>query len=198
MKESVLRQCGVTGKRIIQIKPNVNYKLFKNNCDIQMRNTIEFFYPTSNAVYKNNELIIEAAEQLDRKNLKYHCELTIEGECSKSKNVSFVGRMSYEDVIKKYYRTCLVFPSYIETFGYPLVEARAVGAIILAGDCEFSRELLEGYDNAYFFNPFVVNELADLMEKVIKGEIVQKEIVEKVETKENSWKYVVDEIVGVI
>lgn len=197
MKESVLRQCRVSSKKVVQTKPNVNFELLKNDKNIEISNTINFFYPTSNSVYKNNELILQATKQLDRKGLKYHCELTIDGECSKNNNVSFVGRLPYETVIQKYCTSCLVFPSYIETFGYPLAEARAVGAIILASDCEFSRELLEGYDNAYFFNPFVVNELAELMEKVIKGKIVQKEIVQKMETKENSWKYVVDEIVRV-
>lgn len=194
MKNSVLQQCKIDDKKVVQIEPNVDSELFKYNRVSAVGNIVEFFYPTSSAVYKNNTLIIQAAEILDKKNLDFSCVLTIDGKCSGSKKVSFVGRLPYEEVIRKYASSCLVFPSYIETFGYPLVEARMAGTLILASDCEFSRELLSNYDNAYFFNPFDAKELAELMQKVIQGKIVRKEIMVKNENKKNSWKYVVDEI----
>ena len=50
-----------------------------------------------------------------------------------------------------YARSILVFPSYVETFGLPLLEARKSGTYILASDCSFSREILEGYEKALFF-----------------------------------------------
>lgn len=197
MRKSVIQKCNIEDKRVVQIKPNINIDLFNKTIDVDNDEAIEFFYPTSSALYKNNELIIDAAEILDKRDLNYQCSLTIKGECTRSKNVSFVGRIPYEKVIEKYYTSCLVFPSYIETFGYPLIEAREAGAIILASDCEFSRELLEGYDNAYFFNPFVVEELVCLMEKVIVGKIKKQKVESKVNKNVNSWNDVVNELIKV-
>lgn len=195
MRRNVIEQCRVENSKVKQIKPNINYTLFENiKVKEEFVNT-EFFYPTSNVIYKNNDLILESAKMLDEKKLNYHYTLTLDNERASKYKITYVGHLSYEEVIRKYYTACLVFPSYIETFGYPLIEARAAGTIILASDCEFSRELLDDYENAYFFNPFNVEELVSLMEKVITGKIVKKQIIENRETKENSWKSVVDELV---
>ena len=60
-----------------------------------------------------------------------------------------------------------------------MAEAASAGPIVLASDCPFSHEILDGYENAYFFDPFKPAELADLMRKVITGEIVKKDCVVK-------------------
>lgn len=197
MKESVLQQCKIESERVLKISPCVDHDLIKRGKLIGEVENKEFFYPTSASLYKNNDLIIDAVRLLENKGFSFVCTLTIDGEVGKSKHVSYVGRLPYEEVISKYYTSCLVFPSYIETYGYPLVEARTAGSLILASDCLFSRELLNDYENAYFFNPFRVEELAELMEKVIIGEIKKKDVVAIDEEIENSWKYVVDEIINV-
>ena len=56
-----------------------------------------------------------------------------------------------------------------------MAEAASAGTIVLASDCPFSHEILDNYENAYFFDPFKPAELADLMRKVITGEIVKKD-----------------------
>ena len=43
-----------------------------------------------------------------------------------------------------------------------------MGAVVLASDTPFSREVLEGYDRAYYFDPFRPEELAALMEEVMQ------------------------------
>ena len=79
--------------------------------------------------------------------------------------------LSREDLYQAYVDNILIFPSYIETIGLPLLEAQYTNTLIFAADCPYSREVLEGYHNAYFFHPFQPQELADLMHKAIKGEI---------------------------
>ena len=111
-------------------------------------------------------------------------------------NIDCIGRVSYEDVIEWYNKSTLIFPSYIETFGYPLVEARTLGGIVLASDCAFSREALEGYENAYFFDPFKPQQLAELMEKVVKCEITKKNVEIIGEDSRNSWLDVINTVVN--
>lgn len=89
--------------------------------------------------------------------------------------IIFAGKMSREDVFKMYNTSTLVFPSYIETFGLPLLEAKLSGSIILASDHPFSKEILKEYQNAYYFNPFDYAGLAYLRSKVISGGIIKSD-----------------------
>lgn len=194
VKEAVCRDCGVNQEKITICRPKSQLTL-KKNSNLSF-NPSAFFYPTSEVLYKNNELLFKASERLTAKGYAHTVEMTIGTQYSKG-NVKCIGRIPYELVVEKYQASTLAFPSYIETFGYPLAEARQMGAIILAADTPFARELLEGYENAYFFSFDNAEQLSELMEKVIKGEIVRKANNESVEeSKENSWVPVMDCVLG--
>ena len=189
MKKAVIKQCGIAETNIVQIYPNVTGIKDDNICTYKTTN--KFFYPTSNTYYKNIDTLLEACRQLDSEKLKYKLNVTIDGLDTNS--IKYLGKISKEEVYNNYKNSCLVFPSYIETFGYPLVEAKECGAIILASDCEFSHELLDDYPNAYFFEPFDSEALSDLMEKVISGIIVRDNNSIKQENKfmDNSWNDII-------
>ena len=186
-----MKQCRLPKKKVMRVTPSVA-DLSPYNTDIPFDPT-QFFYPTAPAIYKNNDTIFKACEQLKAKGL--HCEvtLTIPQQYSKD-NVRCVGRLPYREVIEKYAGSTLIFPSYIETFGFPMAEARKVGTIILASDCPFSREVLEGYENAYFFDPFQTEELTFLMEQVIQGSIVKKASVSQASNHCDSWLQILEEV----
>lgn len=191
MKNAVEKSCSVNNvKQIYPNMPNIFQKAEYVTTNI-------FFYPTNSASYKNNELLINATKRLLQNGLKIKTVMTAEGL---DNDITFTGRIPIEQVYQYYSSSCLVFPSYIETFGYPLLEARSVGTIILASDCEFSHELLDGYENAYFFNPFDEIELASLMKKVAVGIITRREPKNKWiadSSYKNTWNKVIDEILKV-
>lgn len=189
MKKAVCKSCGLTGDKVLQIMPNI--KDFKDLKNPQKFDKSSFFYPTTTGIYKNNKCVFEACKMLDRENIDYNATLTIPSRYSSDK-IKCTGRIPYEQVLELYNKSTLVFPSYIETFGYPLVEARTMGTIILASNCAFSKEALEGYENAYFFDPFEPLELAELMKKVIKGNIVKKECTSALQYEESGWIKVID------
>lgn len=184
MRQAVCEQCKIPEKNVLNFAPSVNNILHFKDSSLYDKKT--FFYPTAPAIYKNNSCIFEASALLEKQNIDHSIVLTLPTEYSKP-NVDCIGRIPYEDVIKRYNGSTLIFPSYIETFGYPLAEARQMGAIILAADTAFARELLDGYENAYFFNPFKPYELAELMKMVISGEIVKKENYEANSKTFDSW-----------
>lgn len=191
MKQAILKQCLIDEKKIMQVYPSV-IDVDRKCTYIQ---TSKFFYPTSDAFYKNIGLLLKACKELDKENVSYSLRLTADGE--NTDRIHFVGRISRKEVYDNYVNACLVFPSYIETFGYPLVEAKSLGLIILASDCAFSHELLDGYQNAYFFNPFDHHELFCLMKQVAIGEIKrQASTVENIDNNnvEDSW----DEVVRIL
>lgn len=193
MKEAVCKQCKLKSEKVLQVPPNVkNITHFRDEVDFDNRS---FFYPTASAVYKNNACIYEACSILDRDGTDYKVTLTLPPEKS-NKKIKCIGRIPYEEVISYYNKSTLIFPSYIETFGYPLTEARMLGGIILASDCAFSREALEDYENAYFFNPFCPEELAQLMKRVAEGRIERKAIFEtNIEVADN-WKIIMNKVLN--
>lgn len=188
MKEAVCRLWHQPEEKVITSLPAVKAEIGDIPGDVFDR--ASFFYPTADAIYKNNDCIRKASALLKEKGIQHHITMTLPPEKS-SACITCTGRLPYEDVLKRYGSTTLVFPSYIETFGYPMAEARQAGTIVLASDTAFSREVLEGYDNAYFFDPFKPEELAILMEKVIAGEIVKKEGTAGATGNGDSWSAVI-------
>ncbi|MBQ7089049.1 MAG: glycosyltransferase [Clostridia bacterium] len=188
MKEAVCKKCRLAADRINVVMPQV--KPFSAEISADFDSTA-FFYPTAPGIYKNNVAVYTASEQLEKKGLDFHITLTLPEEKSRG-CVRCVGRLPYEEVVLRYHSSTLLFPSYIETFGYPLAEARQAGAIVLASDTAFSREVLEGYENAYFFDPFKPEELADLMERVVSGAIIRRAVSAAETTRQDSWAEVMD------
>ena len=148
-----------------------------------MEYTNKFFYPALAYPYKNHQLIVDALKLID-KDLEYEVNFTIkkdtlpyvesiyEDVMSNNLNVNFIGRTTLEETFNLYSESVLLFPSEIETFGLPLLEARLSKCIVIALNTPFAREILEGYNNAYLFDS--VEEFANLINKVLKNEIIRK------------------------
>ncbi|MEF9946668.1 MAG: glycosyltransferase [Lachnospiraceae bacterium] len=188
MKKAVCKKADIPYQKVINILPNIeDLSKYKKLNQLQPN---QFFYPTADSIYKNNECIYKASVILKQRGYRdFNVKLTINTDV-KMENIEFIGRISREQVMEEYNNSILIFPSYIETFGYPMAEAMQMGTIVLASDCEFSREILGEYKNAYFFNPFKANELAELMLKVMQGDI-KKMKVENTCREESSWGGVV-------
>ena len=137
-----------------------------------------FFYPARAEVYKNHSLIIKACKILRGKGIKdYKVVLTMRPDentyaqklasLAEGLPIEYIGSVDYEKIWNIYSETVLLFPSYLETCGLPLLEARKAGALILASDMPFSHEALDGYPNAYFFDIGDAESLALQMEKAL-------------------------------
>ncbi len=195
MKKAVISKCEISEDKVVQIYPTVNKIKKENACSYHTTNN--FFYPTSNTYYKNINTLLDVCKKLDAEGLDFRLDITIGGH--NTDKIKYLGKISKEEVYRNYQKSCLVFPSYIETFGYPLAEAKACGALILASDCEFSHELLDDYPNAYFFNPFKGDELFNLMKNVLEGNVVKT----KLKSAScnvlfvNTWGLMIDEILRV-
>lgn len=183
MKKSCLEHSLVKEEKIEVIPPNLNIDI-TNEFDFDNNSLSTFFYPASSVSYKNHSIIINTCQKLKEKNLdNYRVVLTLNGDeneniktfyqivKSKKLPVEFIGNLSREEVFIMYTKSILLFPSYIETFGLPMLEAKLHKGIIFASNCAFSHEILDGYENAYYFDPFNSNELFELFLKVIEGKL---------------------------
>lgn len=193
MRDAVCSQCGLPKGRVYTVKPAI-----QAGASVAGEENVDhtaFFYPTADQIYKNNACAFAASRTLEEKGIRHSLTLTLPPERSAG-TVACVGTLPYEEVLARYRRSTLVFPSYIETFGYPLLEARQAGAIVLASDTAFSREVLQGYENAYYFDPFRPEELAGLMEAVATGAIVRKPIPATADLPADSWQEAVELILS--
>ena len=150
MKEAIIDDCNISSKKIEIIPPSIDLSYVKK----QKKNKKNlFFYPTSDHIYKNNEIIYSAVEKLNKEGISnFEIELTIDGESSEC--IKKIGRISRKEVFDKYSESTLIFPSYIETYGLPLLEAKKSGATIITSDTPFSHEILDKYNKVIYFNPF--------------------------------------------
>ena len=140
-----------------------------------------FFYPATSHEYKNHYLLFRALILLAKKEISVKVLLTITPdqltkECKRllpevHDMLTFTGSLSHNEVMRRYSLSALVFPSYVETYGLPLLEARMSNTYILASDCPFSREVLSGYNRARFFDPFNAQALANQMMLFLENKV---------------------------
>jgi glycosyltransferase involved in cell wall biosynthesis len=77
-------------------------------------------------------------------------------------HIHIVGEVPYGDISRWYAGAELfVFPSYLETFGHPLLEAMAAGVPLVAADTPVAREIAGAA--ALYADPFRVDSLAAAM-----------------------------------
>jgi glycosyltransferase involved in cell wall biosynthesis len=182
MRDVATKKANVKKEKFILKQPEFKVsvkKLYKS--DENSRRL--FFYPASGLAYKNHEVIVSACKLLKDKGISsYKVIFTLKGDENKHVRelrkkvidedlpVEFIGLIDIDAVYEYYSKSILIFPSHIETFGLPMLEAKMHETPIIASDCAFSHEVLDGYMNVNYFSPYSENELYRIMREVIRIE----------------------------
>ncbi len=177
MKSALIEKGRVEEKKIAILQPDItsnNIGCFEDNTENRKR----IFYPATAFTYKNHMTLLKALVKVQESGIyDYEAIFTIrpdENDYTKKLysyaaenqlNVRFNGPISREQVFEMYTKSILVFPSYVESFGLPLLEARLSNTYVIASDCPFCREILTGYYRAAFFGSMDYKALA---QKVIE------------------------------
>lgn len=193
MKDACVEKTKVSPDKIMVIPPVINIvpqKLFSyENMDIPT-----FIYPATPLIYKNHKVIIEACKQLVKEgktNFRVIFTMTgtenrlarqLKAESEKyNLPIKFIGVLKREELFEWYSKAILLFPSYIETFGMPLLEARVHGTRIVSLEKPFSQEILRNYSDAYYFDDFMQLKYVllqslqlDAMHRLLKKGILYK------------------------
>lgn len=140
-----------------------------------------YVYVAFPRLFKNFEVILAAAEILEEKNKNFEIWLTIDGTENKYskdlkqkygylKNIKWLGIQSRENVMKLYKQSnCLIYPSFLETWGLPISEYKETGNAIILADLPYAHETIGKYEKVIFFNPNNANELAEIMVKEMES-----------------------------
>ena len=185
MKDACVEKTKVSPDKIMVIPPVINIvpkKLFAyENMDIPT-----FIYPATPLIYKNHKVIIEACKQLVKEGTtNFRVIFTMTGAENKLARklkeetdkynlpIKFVGVLKREELFEWYSKAILLFPSCIETFGMPLLEARAYDTPIIACDMPFVIEIISGYPLAsicYMRERNHTSDMSEIMYQHVSGQ----------------------------
>ncbi|EKO3487352.1 glycosyltransferase [Vibrio fluvialis] len=118
------------------------------------------FYPASPYQYKNHVFLLDVLERINDDTIVLLVTFSegdypqfdrILEEKKLRSNVRYLGYLNRELVFYYYYFCNFVaFPSEVETFGLPLLEAAGMGKAIVCSNLEYSNDVIGDYDGAFF------------------------------------------------
>lgn len=178
MKEAVSQWANYPENRIEVQTPNIFLPKLDRNIKIEKN---IFIYPANAYLNKNHRIILDACKILKKQGYKnYKIEFTFSTNSSylskkisqeiKEENlpIDCIGHLDKTLLFQKYQTMIMIFPSYIETFGLPLLEAKYMGGRIIASDLPFSHEILDSYNNVTFVKWNDAKEWANAILKYIE------------------------------
>ena len=173
MRNAVINQFGWKPSKVMVIKPNLVKISIEKISNLEFKDRkFHIFYPAHKVIYKNHELIIRALRHIKDQKKKIYDNLmihfTIDDNLGKDRNDTIInlirnlkvndhikleGKLSYKTVLS-FYKSCnlMLFPSYIESFPLPLIEAASFGIPILAADMDYAREVMVEYEGVKFLD----------------------------------------------
>jgi glycosyltransferase involved in cell wall biosynthesis len=151
------------------------YPIFKEKSKSSSTKTIinNFVYVSSAVSHKNHKRLIkafiEAANKADRGitlHLTLNKEELAEKIYPKNLKVKFHGTLS-RDSVNELYDSCdfAIYPSLVESFGLPLIEATNHGCKVIASDLPYVHEIIKP---SLIFDPYSVESISKAILKAIK------------------------------
>lgn len=103
-------------------------------------------------------------------------------------NLKFVGNVVYDN-LPKFYKEADIFiwPTLVESFGHPLLEAMACGVSIIASDIPVNREIAG--DAAIYFKPLNPQDLCDKIKLLISDKNLQQKLIDNGQKRVQEFKW---------
>lgn len=205
LKKRVSSRMKVSENRIFVIKPDFSLKqedidmLLNVDSNRKSSDQISMFYPAIDYVYKNHLTILKALKKLKDENNSLYQKLvfviTVDEQSDTYKYakqlgiedaIKFLGKVPFSEIVKEYKRSNFVlFPSYIETAGLPLLEAAYFKKLIICSDEVYARELIGDYKGVHFTPSLNVDEWKRKIEHHAEANIPLYEYT--INKSANSW-----------
>lgn len=138
-----------------------------------VRQESSFFYPCSPVEHKNIKRLLMAWERAFSKNGQIKLYLTLPGSWFIQNEINFeenniypLGFLVYSELIQWYQRSkFVIFPSYCESFGLPLIEGIENGCKIVASDLPYTHSIIEPF---MVFDPYRSDSIEEAILKVVE------------------------------
>ena len=147
-----------------------------------------FLYPASFATHKNFDIIISLGKLITKKMLPMVIVITVDETIAstflqqlKDERIDCilnVGKVN-STVIPELYKKCdaMLFPSLLESYGLPYIEAMAFEKPILTSDLDFAHAICD--DVAFYFDPFDTDSILNVMKHYDDDKVQLEEKIRK-------------------
>ena len=183
IKEAFLQRYNISSERVHVLPPEIQTIDYGKVSRVDFEDGKKhFIYPASPHLYKNHSLLLKALHLIKKRNvtlfqmIRLHLTLSEDDVLDLSKQVHNLGvedAIVYEGVLPfqkllACYKSmdALLFPSYIETFGLPLLEAAGAGMCIIASDLPYVHDVIGGYEGVSYQNYEDVEAWASAIESL--------------------------------
>ena len=201
-RKEVCKKTGISVSRTQVVYHGVS-PAFRTGKDLQdqdtVRNKLGLEYPFVLSVstinpHKNYETLIRAfsrvieSPELSAYHLliaggigvssTYEMLLKLVEDLNLKDKVNFLGRVDHKNLVS-YYRAAdvFVFPSRLETFGHPLIEAMAAGTPVVSSDLPVCQEICQ--DAALYFEPEDDVLLARHIQRVLRNQDLGRKLARR-------------------
>ena len=158
-------------------------------CSVEQR--FDFIFVSDGAPHKNHQMLFQAWGLLAAEGVRPSLAVTLhpvrdgilhaeaERLAGAGLNIVDLGQLPHCEVLKLYgLSDALLFASYAETFGIPLIEAKAAGLPILAAELDFVRDVCEP---AVTFDPHSARSIARAVKRFLGEREQSVELIEPAE-----------------
>lgn len=168
IKESFSHRFAVQKERIYVIRPDTPMENSETAFSEMVLDTnyVNFIYPATPIIYKNHKILVQSLfflkeqDPLLCKKIRVYFTFSINDNLKLYKmisryglqdNIIFNGVKPYNEMLALYKAAdALLFPSYIESFGLPLIEAASAGLPIIVSDLPYAKDVIGDYEGSVF------------------------------------------------
>lgn len=164
----------------------IEKNLIPNPEQKKQNNSLNILSVTQLTQAKGVNILIEAVKNLSLKIPTLNLRIVgtgaerkkLEQLAGNNKNIFFLGQLSHDEVQKKYQEAeIIIIPSLApETFSLVMFEAMTAGKLVIASRIGALAEHIKDGENGFLFEPGNVNQLKEILEKVINNQDLIKKI----------------------
>lgn len=205
VKEQLVKRYGLDSKKVVVTYEGIGEKFFQKDKVSQSKKILEKYnikqpfiiYTGSLYPHKNVISLVEAIKKIKNLNLVVVCARNVFWQRFKQQvekietgeKVILTGFVDDRELVSLYQQAeAFVFPSVMEGFGLPGLEAMAAGLPVLASNSSCLPEIYG--DAALYFNPCKVGEIVEKINKMLANKELKKRMVRLgyEQVKKYSWE----------
>jgi glycosyltransferase, group 1 family len=142
----------------------------------------QFILGVGGGTTKNNILTARAVETLTDSDLIFvlagSAPKSVQKGLAEFKRTRCIGRVTNEELLALYKNAfCLAFPSLVEGFGIPPLEAMAVGCPVIASTCEAIPEVCG--DAVLYVDSYNVDSMKKQIARLLHDQVLVEQLIEK-------------------
>lgn len=188
IKKAFSKKFNFPENKIHVVQPEIELNI-DNHHFFKQHNNINLIYPANKFIYKNHKVLINALDIIKNNHKGIYSKIKLfltikedevpnlykyiieKGLCDK---IVFLGKIPHHKLIEMFYNMkALVFPSFIETIGLPLLEAAGIGLSILASDLPYAKNAVKNYNGVEFLPYNDANKWAQAIVRLSRNNIIE-------------------------